>query len=346
MSPDDADGDGVTVAQGDCDDLDPRVFPGAFEACDGVDNDCDEATDDRHTASVVRGTETLGFPSVAEAIEAALTNGDPVVALCPLGPDPTELDTLQLGDAAVLELYGAAGPDQTVLTSSGFFANVRDGAHLTLRGITLRDVQGSTGLDVRQSTLTLVNSRIQGTNGGAVYLTDQAVAHIESTEILDNDAGALAIGAGLTMNGEAEAMVVDSLFANNRARRGAALQVSRSGMTANIDVTFLRTTIRDNVATDYGGALASQELGAMVTVEACVLTGNQAGDGGAAAIRNGTITFVDSTLEGNTASSRGERCGWIPTVCCRRQGRTGASARPTTSRTTWPCSMGRPSPSR
>ena len=37
----DADGDGYTVAGGDCDDSDASVFPGATEACDGVDNDCD-----------------------------------------------------------------------------------------------------------------------------------------------------------------------------------------------------------------------------------------------------------------------------------------------------------------
>jgi len=38
---DDLDGDGWTVAAGDCDDSDESVFPGAIEECDGVDNDCD-----------------------------------------------------------------------------------------------------------------------------------------------------------------------------------------------------------------------------------------------------------------------------------------------------------------
>ncbi len=37
----DEDGDGVTVAEGDCDDLDARSYPGAEELCDGRDNDCD-----------------------------------------------------------------------------------------------------------------------------------------------------------------------------------------------------------------------------------------------------------------------------------------------------------------
>ncbi|MEL6342032.1 MAG: MopE-related protein [Myxococcota bacterium] len=37
----DEDGDGVSVADGDCDDNDDTIFPGAVEACDGVDNNCD-----------------------------------------------------------------------------------------------------------------------------------------------------------------------------------------------------------------------------------------------------------------------------------------------------------------
>jgi hypothetical protein len=41
----DADGDGYTVLQGDCDDTDPNTYPGAAELCDGLDNDCSGAPD-------------------------------------------------------------------------------------------------------------------------------------------------------------------------------------------------------------------------------------------------------------------------------------------------------------
>ncbi len=41
----DADGDGWSEMQ-DCDDGDPNINPGATEVCDGVDNDCDPATDE------------------------------------------------------------------------------------------------------------------------------------------------------------------------------------------------------------------------------------------------------------------------------------------------------------
>ncbi len=42
----DADGDGYELADGDCDDADPSINPGADEPCDGPDNNCDAWVDE------------------------------------------------------------------------------------------------------------------------------------------------------------------------------------------------------------------------------------------------------------------------------------------------------------
>jgi hypothetical protein len=42
----DNDGDDLTICDGDCDDTDPAVYPGAPERCDGKDNDCNELCDE------------------------------------------------------------------------------------------------------------------------------------------------------------------------------------------------------------------------------------------------------------------------------------------------------------
>lgn len=70
----DADGDGVTACDGDCDDGDPGIFPGASEVCDGADNDCDGDADEGGacTPTCVEIRDGVGGASA----EDALLSGD------------------------------------------------------------------------------------------------------------------------------------------------------------------------------------------------------------------------------------------------------------------------------
>lgn len=60
---------GVAFVGGDCDDADPNVYPGAFEYCDGVDNDCDGEVDTDGESQWYRDEDGDGYGAVAFSID-------------------------------------------------------------------------------------------------------------------------------------------------------------------------------------------------------------------------------------------------------------------------------------
>jgi hypothetical protein len=86
----DLDGDGVTVAQGDPDDHDPSVHPGAEEVCDGKDNDVDGQVDE--------GVPTFTWYPDADADKFG-DGAQPRVACAPDGmvADSTDCDDSDAG---------------------------------------------------------------------------------------------------------------------------------------------------------------------------------------------------------------------------------------------------------
>src|SRR6266446_1198667 len=61
----DADHDGYLACQGDCDDANPAVHPGADEICDGLDNNCNGRVDDL-------GTTTCGVGACARTVQVCV----------------------------------------------------------------------------------------------------------------------------------------------------------------------------------------------------------------------------------------------------------------------------------
>jgi hypothetical protein len=67
----DADGDGHTkysLGGDDCDDLDPSVYAGAPEICDGKDNDCDRVIDEGVLGTLFRDADADGYGDSANTI--------------------------------------------------------------------------------------------------------------------------------------------------------------------------------------------------------------------------------------------------------------------------------------
>ena len=57
----DADSDGFSLADGDCDDTNPDLHPEAIEECDGIDNDCDGIIDPQSTFFLDMDGDGFGF---------------------------------------------------------------------------------------------------------------------------------------------------------------------------------------------------------------------------------------------------------------------------------------------
>jgi large repetitive protein len=64
----DKDGDGFLTTDGDCDDNNDQINPGAEEICDGIDNDCDDSVDENvlQTYYLDADTDGYGDPNTTE----------------------------------------------------------------------------------------------------------------------------------------------------------------------------------------------------------------------------------------------------------------------------------------
>ena len=309
----DADRDGFPRSV-DCDDADPLVYPGAVDACDGVDNDCSTVVDDGDgVASITRADGSTLFPTVDEAIAAGVQFAVQV-DLC-AGPATVTPIVLNGGDK--LTIASVHGRDDTVLTADKgqTFASLSGEAQLSLNNVTVTgSVQRALVLDDTAS-LTLYDAAVSSNPGGALLVADRAegVTVLVSGSSLDDNVVPDGIGGAIRAEGRAFDITIqssdkfDSRLASNEAEQGGAIAlINRPGARLpDRKVTILAdTAIEGNTAALSGGAIYSV-LGT-ITLEGVTMDGNAtAGMGGALDLVNSVVTAASTSLSGNQAGIGG-----------------------------------------
>lgn len=262
----DADGDGWTVAEGDCDDSDPETHPGADESAfgeagvDGLDNDCDDLVDEGSARFDDDGdgwTETTGDCDDADAdvnpdeVEVADTPADEDC-------DGTLAPAIPLADVAAAVWWG--DKDNTTIGNAA-------GTAVSIVG----DVDGDGLPDVLVSAPT---GRLEGgpraayllagpaTEGGS--LAAGAVATIEPSPDSDFDVFARVAPAGdVDADGLADVMVSDSRWNGTDVRGEGVVDsgrvalflgpVSGTGAVASADVLILGQADGERVGIGFVG---------------------------------------------------------------------------------------------
>ncbi len=253
----------ATVADNtDCDDSDSWVYPGAPIYCDGVDNDCDPASESE--TGVVTGIDSDGEPvtmswstNSAAPTDDTLVGEEVTINVCAgtYYVNLTVPDATAEVDVALVGLSSGANPVLSGLNNQGSILRViaQTSAHtISLENLTL---EAGVGTEVGTSTYM----------GGAIYvtaLTNPSVANVTLTgcELSDNDlsatgtsyGGAIAIGglSGAARSGKVA--LVDTTVELNAASYGGAFYLESGVVT--MSCTGGGGVERNDALVGFGGA--------------------------------------------------------------------------------------------
>jgi hypothetical protein len=333
---DDADGDGFTIAQGDCDDEDGMSYPGGDEICDGADNDCDGLVDEDDELSdgyiFYADTDDDGFGDpnsprylchpVPGFVENTLDCDDtdpsePVVvdqatgAPTGIGTMDAPLDTIQAGITTATSCVAVYPGTYTE-------AITFDGKDLYVFGVegseqTTIDATGTGEAAVRFTIFESEEAILEGfTLLGEGHFTQTqntwaCTSMYDCTEYYDIYCGGSIYVSGadptlrdLHISGST---LPDGLSTSDGINSWFTFSYGGGVCIENGAVTMTDVTIEGNHA-DQGGALYV-DLSSTVSLTRAWLSSNSATDGGGVMVQGGSLSMVNVGLLGNTATDSG-----------------------------------------
>lgn len=315
QDPLDADGDGWTVIEGDCDDHDPGIHPDADDPpCDGIDHDCDGAIG-AYVGDVM-------YPTIQAAIDAAETGE--TVAIC----SGTHIELISVTEQMELHVTSESGDaEDTVLDGSGCGPILTVGAYV--EEIHIDNLTFKNGVTTKEIG--------EYENGGAVH-SDAETLLVENSLFLDNWAAWR--GGAIYQNGPTAEIAGCTFEGNQSGNAGGAIELDDSqGVYEIRDATFSSniagcdggaisasgeiriagsTLIGNDSSTKgcYGGGVSwhSTDYG-MFSMEGAVLDGNTSDFGGGISFQLGMdrsvdISIVQSIFLENQASYEGGAIFW------------------------------------
>jgi hypothetical protein len=320
----DADGDGWTPNEGDCDDTDPTVYPGAEELCDGKDNDCDGHSEVEDDGDKDKVPDCADFCPIQVDLTAA-PGGDGSFAR-PFQVIQTGIDAAPALGCWEVEVHPGTYPEN--IDFRGYPVDVRalDGPE-----VTVIDGQGLGPVvtfhtdeppEARLYAFTVTNGSGSRGAGISVISTDATTVcspTIEGNHIVGNTVTAGGSGGGIYLY-RSESDVLGNTVQGNDACLGGAENGCDGG---GIDVLYGAPAITHNVVADNtagdGGGLWVAYSEAVITQN--LVAGNEAddlgeaddagiftaGQGGGVDLHTGTdgVILTNNVIADNTASTHG-----------------------------------------
>lgn len=314
LSEADEDGDGVSVAQGDCDDGNAEIYPGADELCNGRDDDCNGTVPDNETDDDSDGfrlcdddcddTDINVYPGAVEICDKKDTDCDGINA------DNEDRDgdgrTICEGDCDDTE--GSVSPDLPELCDDELD----------------NDCDGITdNIDADGDGHSLCGSApdCDDTDGGIypIVVSESGSSDGDGTEADPYDS----IETGLaSLDGSCNTLyLLPGTYEFGTTWSGGELLIEGTTNAGNVilqapkddrhlaitggEVTLQDVTLTGGSASEDGGSISVAN--AELTLSGTVHQGNNsANDGGAVAVSSGTLTLRRGCVfEGNTAEDDG-----------------------------------------
>jgi hypothetical protein len=319
----DADGDGVSPSEGDCDDGDASVYPGAPEACDGKDNDCDgsvpldEADDDYDGSRVCDGdcddSDERTRPGIAEWCDGAEKDNDcnGVVedwldedgdgyAICE--DDCDDADPLRFtGNPEICDLVDNDcsgfvddidddGDGYSPCAAGGDCDDADDEAYPVIVDISFEE-DGNGTPEEPYNTLSDGLANLDDICRTLVLMPGEYTMNLAWSD------GELQINGGGTRPGDVT--LTSAVDDESGEPTGRILDV-----TGGSSVGLVNLTLTGGGAPVDGGAIKAS--GSDLYLSGVVIAANRAnGDGGAVAISSGQLTIEDSVFRNNQAGDDG-----------------------------------------